>query len=459
MVGLAMTPKTKLLFVDDDDDIRLLFSEAMIDEALLIKTASDGEKALKELKNFPADIVITDIKMPNMDGFALLHEIKMHHPDIFVLMLTGHGSVEDAVKAMKAGAYDYILKPLDFRVIRTLLKKITAHHRILENTVFSGKGRRKEERFENIIGHDSSMFEVFRKIADVAGTSATVLITGETGTGKELIAEAIHYRSPRRNKPLVKVNCASLPETLIASELFGHEKGAFTGAIAQKKGYFELADESSIFLDEIGDIPIPTQISFLRVLESGTFQRVGNPNTLEVDTRVICATNKDLHEAVREKIFREDLFYRINVVPISIPPLRERKSDIQLLANYFLRKNCLKTGKRVLGISRAALEVLTRYHWPGNVRELRNAIEHASIFCKGREITPNDINRDVRHSIETEQFSFTLSSSSLPAAESTLISKVLVETGWNLKQAADRLDIARGTLYSKMKKYGIEKPQ
>ena len=453
-----MAQKTRILFADDDENIRRVFQETMTDDSLIIKTAPDGQEALKELKTFKADIVITDIRMPNLDGFGLLDEIKTEYPGIFVLMATGHGSVEDAVKAMKAGAYDYVLKPLDFGVIGTVLKKVAAHHRILESTTYAGTERRKTERFENIIGHDSSMFEVFQRVADVAATDATVLITGETGTGKELIAEAIHYRSRRKDKPIIKVNCAALPDTLISSELFGHEKGAFTGAIAQRKGYFELADGASIFLDEIGDIPIPTQISFLRVLESGTFQRVGNPNSLTVDTRIICATNKELADAVREKRFRDDLYYRINVVPISVPPLRERKSDIPLLAQYFLKKNCLREGKRVLGISRSALEVLTRYHWPGNVRELKNAIEHASIFCKGREIGPADISEDIRQSIDKEPFALTLSSPSLPAAESSLISRVLIEAGWNMKQAAQKLDIARGTLYSKMEKYGIAKP-
>lgn len=453
-----MSSKIKLLFVDDEEAIRRLFCRAMMNEALLIETASDGKEALKKLKTFPADIVITDVRMPNMDGLALLGEIRIRYPDIFVVIVTGYGTIEDAVKAMKEGAYDYILKPFDFDTIRMVIEKITGHKRILEKNFFPGKDRRKGYRFDNIIGQDPEMFEIFQRIIDVAKTNATVLITGETGTGKELITEAIHHKSPRRDGPLIKLNCAALTETLINSELFGHEKGAFTGAIAQKKGHFELADGGTIFLDEIGDIPISTQISLLRVLESGTFQRVGGTRTLKVDTRVICATNKDLSNAVKEKLFREDLFYRINVVSIHMPPLREKKSDIRLFINHFLKKYCTEAKKSIPRISRAAMNILIQYAWPGNVRELANITENAVIFCKGREITPADLPKELKETSQKEGFTLGISSPSLHLAESTMIRKALEETNWNLKQAAKELDIARGTLYSKMKKYGIEKP-
>jgi len=453
-----MSSTTKLLFVDDEGPIRHLFCRVMgQDENILLETASDGKEALKKLKTFPANIVITDIKMPNMDGLALLEEVRIRYPDIFVVLLTAYGSIEDAVKAMKAEAYDYILKPFDFDVIRMMIEKITDHKAILEKSILSGKERRKGYRFENIIGEDPKMFEIFQKIVDVAETDATVLINGETGTGKELIADSIHFGSSRRSQPLIKVNCAALTETLINSELFGHEKGAFTGATAQKKGHFELADRGTIFLDEIGDIPLPTQISLLRALESRTFQRVGGTRTLKVDIRVICATNKDIFSAVKEKLFREDLFYRINVAPIYIPPLRERKSDIPLLANYFLRKHCTETKKNIPGISRAAMKTLIHHEWPGNVRELANIIENAVIFCKQRELVPTNLPEELRKTSQKKDFTPRLSSRSLPLAESTMIRKVLKETNWNLKQAARELDIARGTLYSKIKKYGIKK--
>ena len=452
-----MNSKTKILFVDDEEAVRFFFREGLINEALEIETASDGKEALKKLRTFPADIVITDVRMPNMDGLTLLEEIRMRYPDIFVVVVTAYGSVEDAVKAMKAGAYDYVLKPFDFDTIRRVIEKITGHKRMLEKNIFLGNERRKRYRFKNIIGQDPKMFEIFRKIIDVADTNATVMINGESGTGKELIAEAIHFESSRKSETLIRVNCAALTETLINSELFGHEKGAFTGATAQKKGHFELADKGTIFLDEIGDIPIPTQISLLRVLESGTFQRVGGTSTLKVDARVICATNKDLSHAVKEKLFREDLFYRINVVPLHLPPLREKKADIPLLANHFLKRYSTETKKNILCISKAAMKILIRYEWPGNVRELANAIENAVVFCKGGEIIPADLTEELRVTSHTKEFDLRLSSRSLPLVEATMIRKVLEETDWNLKQAAKELYIARGTLYSKMKKYVIEK--
>ena len=332
------------------------------------------------------------------------------------------------------------------------------HTKLLQSNDYAGAERRKKYRFENIIGLDPKMFKIFQKITGVAKTDATVLITGESGTGKELIAEAIHYKSTRRSNPLVEVNCAALTETLINSELFGHEKGAFTGAVTQKKGHFELADKGTIFLDEIGDIPALTQISLLRVLESGTFQRVGGTRTLKVDTRIICATNRNLLEAIKEKSFREDLYYRINVVSIHTPPLRERKSDISLLANHFLKKYCAKMKKDIPRISKAVMDIFHHYNWPGNVRELMNVIENAVIFCHGREIIPDNLPEELRKYSQTRDFTLSLSSRSLPLAEATLICKVLEETNWNLKKSAEELDIARGTLYSKMEKYGIEKP-
>ena len=454
-----MSSKIKLLFVDDEKGYRQSFRRTMRKEkTLLLETASDGVEALKRLEIFPADIVITDVRMPNMDGLALLEEIKMRYPDIFIVMVTGYGTIEDAVNAMKVGAYDYILKPFDFDTIRMVIEKITGHKAILEKSIFPREERRKGYRFENIIGQDPAMFQVFQEIVDVAHSNATILVTGETGTGKELVAESIHFKSPRRNGPLIRVNCAAFTETLINSELFGHEKGAFTGATAQKKGQFELADGGTIFLDEIGDISLPTQISLLRILESKTFQRVGGTRTLKVDTRIICATNKNLSDAVKEKLFREDLFYRINVVSIHIPPLRERKSDIPLLANHFLKKYCTETKKNIPRISRAVMNILIRYDWPGNVRELANIIENAVIFCKGKELIPANLPEKLRKNTQRKGFTLGLPSRSLPLAESTMICKVLEETNWNMKQAAMELDIARGTLYSKIKKYRIEKP-
>ncbi|PLX88720.1 MAG: sigma-54-dependent Fis family transcriptional regulator [Desulfuromonas sp.] len=452
-----MTYQANILFVDDEPAYRRSFQSTLRrwQEGLEVRTAGDGLEALEVLESYPADIVFTDFRMPKMDGLTLLTRIREEYPDVFVLMLTGVDSTKDVVAAMKAGAYDYILKPFDFEMVRKSIEKILEHKRILSEE----QGGGVEVSFENIIGQDQKMFEIYEKISQVAQTNASVLITGESGTGKELIAEAIHKKSPRSNKPFVQVNCAALTETLINSELFGHEKGAFTGAAARKKGFFEQADGGTIFLDEIGDVPLQTQVALLRVLELGTFQRVGGTETIRVDVRLVCATNKDLVRSIAEKTFREDLYYRINVVSLASPSLSERKSDIPLLSKYFLEKYSLNTGKKVKRISKAATKLLNSYAWPGNVRELGNAIEHAVVFCKGVEMLPSHLPIEIRE-MENDQgdFNLSLSSSSLADAEIALISKVLEETDWNLKKAADALAIARGTLYSKMKKYNIKKP-
>jgi len=454
----ALPVKLKLLFVDDEKAILRVFRMAMKSESLEIETASNGLDALDRLKIFHADIVITDMQMPKMNGMSLLKEIRQRYPNIFIIVITEYGFVKNTVTITKAGAYNYILKPFDFTAIKLLIEKIAYHKKILKKNNFKKKDRRRDFRFENIVGQTPGMYEIFRKIEDVARTDATVLVTGETGAGKELVARAIHYRSRRKAAPFLDLNCGAISESLVGSELFGHEKGAFTGAVSMKKGYFETADKGTLFLDEIGDIPLPVQISLLRLLELGSFQRVGGTRTINVDVRIVCATNRPLAELVTENRFREDLFYRINVVPIHVPPLRERKTDIPLLANHFLMKYLAKTKKDITGISKSAMKILTRYEWPGNVRELTNVIENAIIFCKGREIIQDDLPEKLRASSQIKEFDLRLSSRSLPHAEATLIHKVLEETDWNLKQAAKLLNIARGTLYSKIKKYGIERP-
>jgi two-component system NtrC family response regulator/two-component system response regulator HydG len=302
------------------------------------------------------------------------------------------------------------------------------------------------------------MLDVFHRIQDVAGTDTPVLVTGESGTGKELVANAIHYTSAKKRGPYIKLNCASLPDSLIESELFGHEKGAFTTAIAQNKGRFELAQGGSLFLDEVAEMSLSMQAKLLRVLDDGSFERVGGTKTLHSNARIICATNKNIEQELSEKRFRKDLFYRIHVVSIHLPPLRDRTDDIPLLANYFARLYSKKGNKNIKGISKKSHKVLRAYGWPGNVRELSNVIEQAVVFCKREEITFDCLPEDIKKDFQPKEFSLRLSSKSLPLAESTLIRKVLEETDWNLKQAAGDLEIARGTLYSKMKKYGIEKP-
>jgi DNA-binding NtrC family response regulator len=355
---------------------------------------------------------------------------------------------------MKAGAYDYILKPFDATSLQMQLEKILRHRQLLHSDDPEGVAA---AQFENMIGQEPAMYELFENIRRIAPTNATVLIRGESGCGKELIAAAIHHRSSRRDRDFIPVNCAALTDSLITSALFGHEKGAFTGAATRKAGFFERAHGGTIFLDEIGDIPLQTQIALLRVLELGTFQRVGGTETIQVDTRIICATNKDLEVAMREKTFREDLYYRLNVVTLLVPPLRERRSDVILLARYFLRKFSLSHARPVAAISPSALTLLNAYPWPGNIRELANAIERAVVFCKDAELRPEHFPDELRQTVPTGDFNLTLTSSALPEIEAEVIRKVLEAKQWNLSQAAAALGIARGTLYSKIKSYSIQK--
>jgi DNA-binding NtrC family response regulator len=447
--------QTRLLFVDDEEAYRNIFCREMgEDQRFSIETAVDGPTALRMLETKRADIVLTDLIMPGMDGIALLQEIHRHYPDIFVLILTGINSAHEAVRAMKAGAYDYILKPFDITTLQMQLGKILQHRHLLDNN----KEGQSEAHFEQLIGQDPAMYELFDGVRRIGPTNITVLIRGESGTGKELIAAAIHARSVRRDQIFVPVNCAALTEGLINSALFGHEKGAFTGAGARKVGFFELAQGGTIFLDEIGEIPLQTQVALLRVLELGSFHRVGGTETIQVDTRIICATNKDLAAAMREKTFREDLFYRLNVVTLTAPPLRERQSDIPLLVNFFLRKFNRESGKQISSVDQSTMNRLCAYRWPGNVRELSNAIERAVVFCPGSELRLEHFPDELQHAVVAEKnFSLKLSSSSLPEIEAEVIRKVLEEKLWNLSQAAEALGIARGTLYSKIKNYALKK--
>jgi len=446
--------KIRILYVDDEAAFRHIFCRELgEDERFTIETAEDGNDALRVLENFRAAIVLSDLSMPGMDGIALLREIRKLYPEIFVLILTGVNSTSEAVRAMKAGAYDYILKPFDLPMLQMQLDKILQHRELLRRSNQPGNG---EFNFENLVGKDAAMFELFECIRRIGPTNATVLIRGESGTGKELVAQAVHARSAQAGKVLIPVNCAALTENLINDALFGHEKGAFTGAGGRKIGFFERADNGAIFLDEIGDIPMQTQVALLRVLELGTFQRVGGTETIQVNARVICATNKDLEAAIREKTFREDLYYRLNVVTLTVPPLRERDSDIPLLADYFLHKYNSENGKQIESISKDALTMLRSCRWPGNVRELANAIERAVVFCNGRKLLPEHFMPEIS-AAAAANFSLTLTSSSLPEIERHVISRVLEAKQWNLTQAAEALNIARGTLYSKIKSYGIEK--
>jgi len=383
----------------------------------------------------------------------LLEVMKERYPQTPVVMLTGYATVNSAVDAMKKGAYDYLVKPFSPDKILVIAKKIMEEENLREENRFL---RQELEKKGEIITQNQKMRRLNDLVKQVASTQATVLITGETGTGKELVARAIHRASSRKRNLFVKVNCAALAEGVLESELFGHERGAFTDAYIQKRGRFELADLGTLFLDEIGDIPLGTQAKLLRVLQEGEFERVGGEETIKVDVRIVAATNQNLPEAIKEKKFREDLFYRLNVVSIDLPPLRERKEDIPLLAQYFLKK--YRAGnRRVEGISKGALDQLMSYRWPGNVRELENTMERTIILAKRPLIEEEDLSLPSRNTVSLGKLDFSLGSKSLREIEKTVLATVLEETDWNLSRAAQILEISRTTLYSKIRKHELAK--
>lgn len=375
-----------ILLIDDDRAFRTVTSSLLEDEGYQVDVAESAETGLKLLQEKPYDLVLSDMKMEGMDGLEFMRQLKARFPKLMVMMITGFASVDSAVEAMKIGAEDYLTKPCSNAELLMKISKILEHKRTNEEleqlrTTLTGR-----YQFSQIIGKSERMQEVFSVIEQVATTDATVLILGETGTGKELVAKAIHFNSTRKSRPFVAVNSAALPETLLESELFGHEKGAFSGAIQQKPGRFELAHSGTLFLDEVGDIPLPTQVKLLRVLQEKTFERVGGTRTLQTNIRVISATNKNLKNEIAAHKFREDFYFRLNVMPIHLPALRERREDIPLLAYHFLQHFAKNMGKTTSEISVSALKLLLNYHWPGNVRELENVIERAMILCNGPAI-------------------------------------------------------------------------
>ena len=450
----------RILIVDDEENMLRALSDVLRGQGWEVEVARSGEEALRHMERTEMDIVFTDLKMPGMDGIELLERIKEMSPDTEVVVFTAYGSIESAVEAMKKGAWDYIVKPFEPEKVLLTAKKIFEHQALVRENLYLKEELGREYRFENIVGRSEKMQRIYQVIRKVAPTNANVLIYGESGTGKELIAHAIHYNSPRRDRRFVKVSCAALSQNLIETELFGHEKGSFTGAYTRRKGRFEVADGGTLFLDEVGEIPPEVQVKLLRVLQEHEFERVGGTETIKVDVRIISATNKDLWEEVRQGRFREDLFYRLNVVPIFVPPLRERKEDIPLLAKEFLKKYSLEMNKKIKKISKKAMELLMDYDWPGNVRELENTIERAVVFAKGEVITPDVLNLDQSPisgdgGRRTGTFN---SSKSLYEREKSLISEVLEEANWNLARAARILQISRTTLYSKINKYGLRRP-
>ncbi len=455
--------KKHILVVDDEPAFRTMLTEFLDGIGCAADTAADGKEALKMGVEEPYDLVILDLSLPGLDGTQVLAGIKRAHPDTQVVMVTGYASVDTATEAMKLGAYDYIAKPFNMDEVRMIVERALERGRLIDENNFLRGELRQQFGFDNIIGRNPEIQRAYVLAAQVAQTNATVLILGETGTGKEFLARSIHYQSKRSRGPFVKVNCGALPETLLESELFGHEKGSFTGAIARRTGRFEMADGGSIFLDEIGDISLAVQLKLLRVLQEKRFERVGGSETLQIDSRIIAATNRDLAKAMQDGTFREDLFYRLNVITISLPPLRQRKEDIVVLAEHFTGKYSAEMGRPIKGLAEDALRALMDYDWPGNIRELENCIERAVILTNSDRICAGDLyffSHDSASPIPVlPNRGCEATLCSLREVEKEHISRVLEACDWHQSRTADVLRIDRKTLRNKIREYGLEGKQ
>jgi len=451
--------ETKILIAEDENAQRELLEGFLGKEGFSVVTAANGREALQKLQGQFFDIILIDYKMPELDGLQTLREIRRFYPDLPVVMMTAYGTVETAVASMKEGALDYLTKPIDLDELLLILQKVIERSNLIRENKELRAQLKERYTFANIVYGSPKMEEVMGLVARVAPSQATVLIRGESGTGKELIANAIHYASPRSKKPLVKVNCSAIPETLLESELFGHEKGSFTGAGQRRIGRFEEADGGTIFLDEIGDLSPGTQIKLLRVLQEKEFQRLGSNLSLKTDVRVTAATHRHLEELLKEGRFREDLYYRINVISILLPPLRERKEDIPLLIDYFLKKYSKENQKSISDISKEARDLLLRYPYPGNVRELENFIERAVVLCRGEIVTTQDLPFHLREEKSERLWESQKKEKNLPESleeiEKDLILKALHEHQGVQTRAADRLGISERVLRYKIKKYRI----
>ena len=446
-----------ILVVDDDEQMQFMLREALGARGFEVEVAPSAEKALEVLGERAFDVVLLDIRLEGMSGLEALPRILARDPHLPVVMMTGHGSRQAAIEAIQAGAYDFFEKPFKIEELTIVLR------RALERRSLLRKVDQLEERvsFENIIGHSGAMQAVLRLVRKVVATDVTVLICGESGTGKELIAQAIHYNSPRRDKPFVRLNCVAIPDSLLESELFGHERGAFTGAVARKLGKFELANGGTIFLDEIGDMSLHTQAKILRVLQEREFERVGGSETIKIDVRIVAATNKNLARAVEEGSFREDLYYRLNVFSINLPPLRERKEDIPPLVEHFVRRNVVELGKPLVGFTAEAMNILLAYDWPGNVRELENYVQRAAVMAESEFIGPECLpphlltfKPKVQEELELEPGRSL--DEMLEGVERKLIRAALQRTGGVQSRAAKLLGITERSLWHRIKKLGID---
>ena len=447
-----------ILVVDDDAPTREALATGLKKAGHEIVAAANGAAALEEVRRQPVDLAIIDLKLPDMEGTNLFEAMRVIRPEVIAIMISGLATVNDAVAALKKGIYDFITKDFRMNELRKVVSKALETQQLLAENQRLQQALKERSASGRIMGRSAAFLKVMQMVERIAGLKSTVLLSGESGVGKELVAEAIHLQSPRRDRPLVKLNCGALPEGLIESELFGHEKGAFTGAIQQRKGRFELADTGTIFLDEISEIPTSTQVKLLRVLQEGEFERVGGSLTLKVDVRIIAATNVDLEAAVAEGRFRKDLFYRLNVIHLAIPPLRDRQDDIPLLALHFLDKFCLENNRAIMGIAPEAMAALKSHYWPGNVRELQNVVERAVALSQGNMIDLADLPDEVRHhSPEDDQISIPVGAS-MEEIERLAIMQTLKKTGWDKELTARLLGIGLATLYRRLKEMEPKEP-
>jgi two-component system, NtrC family, response regulator PilR len=455
--------KEKILVVDDEKSMREFLEIMLRKEDYKVSLAPNGEEVLRIIERDIFDLVLLDIRMPKMDGIAVLKKIKALSPETVVIMITAYASADTAIKAMKEGAYDYITKPFKVEEIKLIIKNALEKRNLQKENTLLKQVIRDRYHFDNIIGQSSKMLALYDLLDKVGPTKTNILITGESGTGKELVAKAVHYSSPRKDRPFVTLNCGAIPEPLIESELFGHMKGAFTDAIATKKGLFEVADEGTLFLDEISELPLLMQVKLLRVLQDREFKRVGGTEDIRVDVRIIAATNKDLEEAVREKQFREDLFYRLNVIQVKLPPLRERREDVPLLAMHFLQKFSKELNKTISNISSEALQLLLDYDYPGNVRELQNIIERAVALEANPELTAQNLRSYLDDHLQLKKGGLELDIPNeginleklVEEIERTLLLKALNRTHGIKKKAAELLGINFRSMRYRLDKYGL----
>ena len=447
--------KSRIVIVEDEDKLRRVLELQLESAGFEVEQAGSAETALPMIDR--ADLVLTDLRLPGMDGLELLSLIRRQNSRTPVVVMTAFGTIENAVEAMKIGASDFLLKPFSLDHLTTVVEKALEVRALRDENLKLREQLGWRYEFDNIVGHSAVMQEIFADIMRVAPSRATVLLAGESGVGKDLIARAIHYHSPRRDRPFVKINCSAIPENLMESELFGFEKGAFTGAMVAKPGKFEQADTGTVFLDEIGDVPAVTQVKLLRVLQERELERLGSNKTRHIDVRVLAATNQDLRAALEQGTFREDLYYRLNVVPMNIPALRERKEDIPALAQHFVQKLARDSGSRVESITDAAIEKLLGYHWPGNVRELENVIERSLVLCTGTKLDAGDIRMDLAPRSRTPVATgFLPDGMTLDDYEQSLIREALRRADGNKSQAARLLGLTRNTLRYRLTQMGLE---